>query len=221
MITYNGVLKQLRRLIANDHLILVVLAMVVGTVSGGAVIGFPEAISFIQLMLYGSGSERLFSSANALPWWQILLVPMAGGMVVGIMVHFLLPKKRPEGIGDRRALGLHHQIADGQHQAVIINNDAAARPQQTKVLGGAGVFGNDGADADDSPDNVVFGDRFSGTGIGRAPEHHPEHRHASKAAAPDGPSIFSASHGRGHVPAILAQTRLHSGVEKHWLNRQR
>jgi len=68
---------------------------------------------------------------------------------------------------------------------------------------------------------VVFGGRFSGTGIGRAPEHHPEHRHASKAAAPDGPSIFSASHGRGHVPAILAQTRLHSGVEKHWLNRQR
>jgi len=100
MNAYNGALKRLRRLIGNDHLILLVLAMIVGTLAGGAVIGFREAISFIQLMLYGSGSERLFSSAGALAWWQILLMPVAGGMVVGLMVHYLLPNKRPSGVAD-------------------------------------------------------------------------------------------------------------------------
>jgi CIC family chloride channel protein len=100
MNAYNGALKRLRRLIGNDHLILLVLAMVVGTMAGGAVIGFREAISFIQLMLYGSGSERLFSSAGALAWWQILLMPVGGGMVVGLMVHYLLPNKRPSGVAD-------------------------------------------------------------------------------------------------------------------------
>jgi chloride channel protein, CIC family len=108
MITYNEVLTRLRRLIGNDHLILVVLAMVVGTVAGGAVIGFREAISFIQLMLYGSGSERLFASAHTLAWWQILLAPAAGGMAVGLMVHFGLPKKRPEGVADVIEAGALH-----------------------------------------------------------------------------------------------------------------
>ena len=100
MITYSGSLTWLRRLIGNGHLILVVMAMVVGTVAGAAVIGFREAISLIQLMLYGSDSERLFSGAAPLAWWQILLIPVAGGMVVGMMVHFMLPKKRPEGVAD-------------------------------------------------------------------------------------------------------------------------
>ena len=100
MVTYSGALKWLKRLIGNDHLILLVLAMVVGTIAGAAVIGFRETISFIQLMLYGSGSERLFSSGEALAWWQILLMPVAGGMVVGLMVHFLLPDKRPRGVAD-------------------------------------------------------------------------------------------------------------------------
>ncbi|MBC8338229.1 MAG: chloride channel protein [Rhodospirillales bacterium] len=100
MLTYDAMIKRLRRMIGNDHLILVVMAMIVGTVAGGAVIGFRETISFVQLALYGSGSERLFSQPGGLPWWQILLVPVVGGMVVGLMVHFLMPQKRPAGVAD-------------------------------------------------------------------------------------------------------------------------
>jgi CIC family chloride channel protein len=75
------------------------LAMFVGTIAGAAVIGFREGISFVQLILYGSGSERFFSN-QSVEWWQILIVPISGGLLVGLMVQFLLPNKRPEGIAD-------------------------------------------------------------------------------------------------------------------------
>ena len=72
---YNIILKKLRLIIGNDHLILVILAMAIGTIAGAAVIGFREAISFVQLVLYGSGSERFFSNNHTAEWWQILIVP--------------------------------------------------------------------------------------------------------------------------------------------------
>jgi CIC family chloride channel protein len=95
-----GMLSKLRRLIRNDHMILVILALVAGSAVGGAVIGFREAISFFQLTAYGSGSERLFAQIETLHWWQVLLVPVAGGLIVGVFVHFLMPDRRPEGIAD-------------------------------------------------------------------------------------------------------------------------
>ena len=98
--TYIRILLRLRRLIRNDHLILVILAIVAGTAAGAAVIGFRETISFIQLALYGSDSEHLFTNAEAVAWWQILLAPVAGGLVVGVLVRYLMPEGRTQGVAD-------------------------------------------------------------------------------------------------------------------------
>ena len=68
MNAYNGALKRLRRLIGNDHLILVFLALIAGTLAGSAVVLFRELISLVQTILYGSGSERLFANADVLQW---------------------------------------------------------------------------------------------------------------------------------------------------------
>ncbi|MEE9317973.1 MAG: chloride channel protein [Rhodospirillales bacterium] len=98
--TYIRMLSRLRRLVRNDHLIMVILALVAGSLAGSAVILFRELISLVQTISYGSGSERLFSNADAISWWHILLAPVAGGLVVGGLIHFLLPGRRPEGIAD-------------------------------------------------------------------------------------------------------------------------
>ena len=98
--TYSRMLLRLRRLIRNDHLMLVVLSLVAGSVAGGAIVLFREAISFIQLGFYGSDSERLFADAAKLAWWKILLIPAVGGLLVGGIVRFALPGKRPHGVAD-------------------------------------------------------------------------------------------------------------------------
>jgi CIC family chloride channel protein len=98
--TYIRILSRLRRLIRNDHLILAILAIVAGTAAGAAVIGFRETISFVQLAMYGSDSERLFSGTDPIAWWKILLAPVAGGLVVGLLVKYLMPEGRTQGVAD-------------------------------------------------------------------------------------------------------------------------
>ena len=68
MVIHIAVLSRLRRLIGNDHLILVFLALIAGTLVGSAVVLFRELISLVQTILYGSGSERLFANADVLQW---------------------------------------------------------------------------------------------------------------------------------------------------------
>ena len=84
MVIHTAVLSRLGRLIGNDHMILVFLALIAGSLAGGAVVAFRELISLVQAILYESGSERLFSNADAIQWWKILLAPVGGGLVVGL-----------------------------------------------------------------------------------------------------------------------------------------
>jgi chloride channel protein, CIC family len=91
---------RLRRIVRNDQLILSVLALVVGVVGGGAVIGFREGIDLIQGLAFGSDSKELFFHAQTLPWWHLLMIPTLGGFLVGLLVHFLMPGRRPHGVSD-------------------------------------------------------------------------------------------------------------------------
>ena len=37
---------------------------------------------------------------SALPSWRILLVPTAGGLLIGLFVHFFMPGRRPQGVAE-------------------------------------------------------------------------------------------------------------------------
>lgn len=96
----NGLFAQLKRLSHNDQVILSLLAVVIGILAGLAAIGFRHAIDAVQHLGYGFGGEQMVTLVEALPWWQILLAPMAGGLVIGLFVHFLMPERRPQGVAD-------------------------------------------------------------------------------------------------------------------------
>ncbi|MDA0239817.1 MAG: chloride channel protein [Proteobacteria bacterium] len=91
---------RIRRLIRNDQLILSVLAVIVGLVAGAGTVAIRKLIGFIQFYAYGSDSESLFTEGHALEWWQILVVPTAGGLLIGLFIYYAMPGRRPLGIAN-------------------------------------------------------------------------------------------------------------------------
>ncbi|MCP5367546.1 MAG: chloride channel protein [Hyphomicrobiales bacterium] len=93
-------LMRLRKVVGNDQLVLSALAVVVGAGSGAGVIAFREAIGLIQHLAYGTGDDILYLHLLDLPWWRVLLPPAIGGLAVGLLVHFAMPGRRPQGVAD-------------------------------------------------------------------------------------------------------------------------
>lgn len=85
-------------LVHHDNLILSVLAVITGTLVGWAVVGFRHLIDLFQTGFYGSGGENLATIAAALPTWQVILAPCAGGLIVGVFHSYFIPGKRALGV---------------------------------------------------------------------------------------------------------------------------
>ena len=96
----SGPAASLRRVSRNVQLILSALAVIIGMAAGLAAIGFRYVIDLVQRLGFGFGGERVASGAAELPWWQILVVPTAGGLAVGLFIYFLMPDRRPHAVAD-------------------------------------------------------------------------------------------------------------------------
>lgn len=90
----------LLRLRRSNPLILSVLAVVIGVAAGLAAIVFRLAIDLTQRGTFGFGGERVATLAGELAWWHLLLVPAAGGLMIGLFVHYFMPGRRPLGVAD-------------------------------------------------------------------------------------------------------------------------
>ena len=98
--SYRGIADAFRRVLRNDQLVLSVLALVVGSLSGGAVVAFREAISLFEWIFFGTASERLVSQIGDLAWWHIVAAPGVGGLLVGLIVYKWMPGGRPLSVAD-------------------------------------------------------------------------------------------------------------------------
>ena len=55
----------------------------------------------MQATLYGTEDPiRLTQAAFELPWWQILTIPVAGGLVVGVILQRFTPDSRVRSVAD-------------------------------------------------------------------------------------------------------------------------
>ena len=77
------------------------IALALGVASGAAAVGFRLAVTQIETTLYAApDAARLRSAAAALPWWWVVLVPVGGGLAVGLITQRFTPDGRVRNVGD-------------------------------------------------------------------------------------------------------------------------
>lgn len=89
---------RLRHLLRNDQMVLILLAVAVGLVAALGAIGFRHGIGLVQWVALGFPSERVHSLAATLPWQRVLLAPVLGGLLVGLLTVWLMPQRRVQGV---------------------------------------------------------------------------------------------------------------------------
>lgn len=78
-----------------------IIALLIGIAAGFAALLFRKGINWLQETLYGVEDVRLLHSfAEGLPWYMILLIPVAGGLVVGLILHLFTPDGRARSVAD-------------------------------------------------------------------------------------------------------------------------
>jgi CIC family chloride channel protein len=78
-----------------------IIALLMGIAAGFAALLFRKGINWLQETLYGVEDVRLLHSfAESLPWYMILLIPVAGGLVVGVILHLFTPDGRARSVAD-------------------------------------------------------------------------------------------------------------------------
>ncbi|MEM9551806.1 MAG: chloride channel protein [Pseudomonadota bacterium] len=77
------------------------IALVIGVVAGFAAVLFRKGISALQSTLYGTEDvQQLHSFAEMLPWYLILIIPIAGGLIVGLILDRFTPDGRVRSVAD-------------------------------------------------------------------------------------------------------------------------
>ena len=78
-----------------------VIALFIGIAAGFAALGFRKGVDALQKSLYGVDNVRMLHSfAEGLPWYLILVIPMVGGLVVGLVLHWFTPDGRARSVAD-------------------------------------------------------------------------------------------------------------------------
>ena len=77
------------------------IALVIGIAAGFAALLFRKGITALQGLAYGTQDPgRIHSIAEALPWYWLLLVPICGGLVVGLILHHFTDDGRVRSVAD-------------------------------------------------------------------------------------------------------------------------
>lgn len=77
------------------------IALAIGVAAGIAATLFRLGIEALQTTIYGIEDTRLLHTfAETLPWYWILLTPVVGGLVVGMILHFFTDDGRVRTVAD-------------------------------------------------------------------------------------------------------------------------
>lgn len=132
------VVPNLSAFASNRQPLVWVLGTIVGIGAALLAIAFREAIGFFQYLWSGESSEIFLASVRQTPWYIIVMAPMIGGFVVGLLLQYALKAKRAGGVADvieaRHLKGRALSLKEGLLSALVT----------TISLGSGGSAGREG-----------------------------------------------------------------------------
>ncbi|MBN2397433.1 MAG: chloride channel protein, partial [Deltaproteobacteria bacterium] len=84
----------------NEHVVMLIMAMIVGTIGGYGAVVFRLVIYFFQSLFFGTGGVNFLHHLSTLPWYAKLFPPMIGGLIVGPLVYFFAREAQGPGVSE-------------------------------------------------------------------------------------------------------------------------
>jgi CIC family chloride channel protein len=77
------------------------IALLIGIAAGFAALFFRKGINWLQATLYGvEDVQHLHTAAQAVEWYWILIIPILGGLMVGVLLNTFTKDGRARGVAD-------------------------------------------------------------------------------------------------------------------------
>ncbi len=78
---------------------IMILAVGIGVLGGYGAVGFRKLIDLLKLLFFqGGAGGDLLSYAWTLPWWQRMLIPAAGGLVLAPLIKYFAKETKGHGV---------------------------------------------------------------------------------------------------------------------------
>ncbi len=81
----------------NKNTVIVIVASIIGIIGGFGAVGFRTLIESVQTLTLGS-HLNILDSVVGLPWYKKLLLPAAGGLIVGPLVYYFGRETKGHGV---------------------------------------------------------------------------------------------------------------------------
>ena len=115
-----------------------IMAFILGVGAGLTALGFRAGIALLERTLYGASDSAVLTGVSALPWYLLIAIPAAGGLIVGLILHRFTPDGRVRAVAD---------VIEGaalQGGRVEIRAGLASAAASLITLGSGGSAGREG-----------------------------------------------------------------------------